>query len=214
MTVDVALCVTGIDLDDETTGDILANNFPDLLWEEYEDLTIATMFVDHEAIAEAVLEKARHMESALPGVKVVKTYRDFVTISDIAHRIGMTREGVRKWTHEAGFPTPESVIGPKSVKIWTWSEIVGWIHSSRGVDMDQNLPTVEEMTQIDNCLMRNPDATTVQWEAVRVDQQFTQFRQASRAEAIVIPIAGWRAEIRGRSSNAVPATSSEAVRSC
>ena len=42
-------------------------------------------------------------------------------------------------------------------------EIASWLKSARALDLDEELPSLQLMTQIENCLMRNPDHTTVQW---------------------------------------------------
>lgn len=89
-------------------------------------------------------------------------FRDLVSVTAIAHRIGLSREGVCKWTMEADFPAPASVLDPGSMKVWPWSEVVDWVTKSRGVDLEDRVPSTREATQIDNCLTQSPDASTGQ----------------------------------------------------
>lgn len=214
MTVDVELRVTGVDLDNETTGEILGKDFPDTAWEENSGLVTVTVFAEQDELVESVVGQAHQLEAALPGLKVLGVFRDLVPITAIAHRVGLSREGIRKWTMESDFPTPASVLDPGSVKVWPWSEVIDWVRDSRGVDLEDRVPSTQEATQIDNCLMQNPDSTSVQWETVRVDHQRTPFRQASHAKSVVMPTARWSAEIRSMTSVAVSASSPVAVHSC
>lgn len=181
MIVDVELRVIGVDLDDETTSEVLAERFPNLLWEDNSGLTTVTTYVDRAAMTTAVVELARQLESALPGqVKVEGAFRDLVSTTAIAHRVGRTREAVRKWSGLPGFPAPHAVLEPGTVKVWPWTQIVRWLHETGRVDLDESLPTLEDMVQIDNCLMRNPDATTVRWESVDTPPSPRGFRDVPR----------------------------------
>ncbi|WOQ17850.1 hypothetical protein [Raineyella sp. W15-4] len=181
MIVDVELRVTGVDLDDEATGEILAERFPELLWAENAGLTTVTTFLERAAMVPGVVELARELEVALPGeVKVAGVFRDLVSTTAIAHRTGRSREGARKWTLQSGFPVPQEVLDPGSVKLWLWTEIVAWLRDTRSIDLGETLPTPEEMVQIDNCLMRNPDATTLRWEQTSTQAAPQEFHPVPR----------------------------------
>ncbi|MCI1748858.1 MAG: hypothetical protein LKI24_12700 [Acidipropionibacterium sp.] len=161
MIVDVELRVTGVDLDDEKTGEILGKNFPNTLWEENSGLITVTVFAEQDNLVASVIEQSRQLEAALPGLRILGVYRDLVSVTAIAHRIGLSREGVRKWTTETDFPAPASVLDPGSMKVWPWSEVIDWVKDARDVDLEDRVPSTREATQIDNCLMQNPDANTV-----------------------------------------------------
>jgi predicted DNA-binding transcriptional regulator AlpA len=126
MIVDVELRVTGVDLDDEKTGEILGKNFPNTLWEENSGLITVTVFAEQDNLVASVIEQSRQLEAALPGLRILGVYRDLVSVTAIAHRIGLSREGVRKWTTETDFPAPASVLDPGSMKVWPWSEVIDW----------------------------------------------------------------------------------------
>ena len=161
--MEITLRVSGIDLDSEATENVLAEQFSDTLWETVDDMITVTAFVQrNDAVAE-VIDVARRLEKQLNGLKVVGVHRDLVGVSDIALRTGVSREGARKWTMAKDFPAPFDYIGAGSMKRWAWTEIASWLKSVRELDLEEDLPSVELMTQIENCLMRNPDHTTVQW---------------------------------------------------
>ncbi|AZZ40118.1 hypothetical protein C0Z10_10555 [Acidipropionibacterium jensenii] len=215
MMIDVEMRVTGVALDDPQTAETLAVCFPDTAWEQTADLTTVTVFVEHDAnMVSSVLEQVRRLQAALPGLRVLDVFRDYVSVTSIAHRVGLTREGVRKWTLEPGFPIPSSILGPNSLKVWPWSDIVEWVNRSRGVDLEDHIPTTREATQIDNCLMRNPDATTIQWEAVSVDHRCMPFHESTRATAMAMPNARWTPGTPGMKSMRTSATSPEVISPC
>lgn len=161
--IEVTLRVAGVDLDTEAADDVISNQFSDTVWEELDGLTTVTLFVESAKAVEAVIDFIRRLESALEGIKVIGVYRDLVGISDIALRASVSREGARKWAAVDGFPAPFDYIGAGSMKVWAWTEVVDWLESTRALRLERNLPSVQLMTQIENCIMRNPDHTTVQW---------------------------------------------------
>lgn len=159
MTVDVELRVTGVDLDDERTAETIGRLFPDTTWEENSGLITVTVFAEDDGLVESVVELSRRLDAAIPGLKIRGVFRDLVSVSAIAHRIGLSREGVRKWTMEADFPAPASVLDPGSMKVWPWSEVIDWVRESRGVDLEDRVPSTRQATQIDNRLMQLLGAT-------------------------------------------------------
>lgn len=185
MALSMTLRITGIDLDDAAVGSTLATDLPLLLWQGDDRYATATFDVEeHDAVARTV-EVARTIEAIAPGVKVLGTGRDLVSTTEIASRVGVSREGARKWTKEAGFPAPFAIIGSRT-STWPWAAVSAWLFDSRGIDMDEALPSEPLLTQIDNYLFRNPDATTVQWhelstniEGARPQRQLTSRRTST-----------------------------------
>jgi hypothetical protein len=59
---------------------------------------------------------------------------DLVDISEIAARVGRSREAVRLWSSgqrgSGGFPLPVGVL-PGSVKVWDWSSVNSWLAQSQ-----------------------------------------------------------------------------------
>jgi predicted DNA-binding transcriptional regulator AlpA len=165
--IDVTLRVSGIDLDDARTIDTLGAKFPHLVWQgEGVDLTLSFGVSEANAPAE-VLEQVRTLQAAIPGFEAVRTDRDVVSTADIAARVGVSREAARKWGKETDFPTPCGTVSG-NMRLWLWTDVLTWLDDSRGIEMDENAPSEALMVQIDNCLMKNPDATSVQWQTVGV----------------------------------------------
>ena len=162
---EVTLRLTGINLESESTQIILSQQFPNTIWETVDGLVTVTVLVEYDPAAE-VVDVARRLEQQLDGLKIVGVHRDLVGISDIALRAGVSREGARKWTIAEDFPVPFDYVGTNSMKIWAWTEVAAWLKLTRALDLEEDLPSLELITQIENCLMRNPDYTTVQWNTV------------------------------------------------
>jgi predicted DNA-binding transcriptional regulator AlpA len=55
---------------------------------------------------------------------------DLVDLSEIAARVGRSREAIRLWSSgkrgAGGFPLPVGVL-PGSVKVWDWSSVNSWL---------------------------------------------------------------------------------------
>ncbi len=161
--IEVTLRVQGADISDDAVDAVIAEQFPGTVWDEVDGLTTLTVFVDREDAVTETVSLVRRIEAAVHGMKVLGVYRDLVGTTDISLRVGVSREGARKWSLSTDFPMPFDYIGAGSMKVWAWAEVVQWLKEARAFEMDQELPSLELMTQIENCIMRNPDHTTVQW---------------------------------------------------
>jgi predicted DNA-binding transcriptional regulator AlpA len=69
---------------------------------------------------------------AVPGLRVLRVEPDdLVTLTEIAQRLGRSREGVRLLISGArgpgGFPAPVSHLKARS-RLWRWSEVAAWAH--------------------------------------------------------------------------------------
>tara|TARA_R110002020_G_scaffold14291_12_gene50751 strand:- start:3028 stop:3666 length:639 start_codon:yes stop_codon:yes gene_type:complete len=195
MLIDVTLQVSGIDLDDARTGEILGEQFPMLLWHRSDERVLVAFEVEERKAPAAVLDTVRALEAAIPGFRAIRIDRDLVSTTDIGARIGVSREAARKWGKEPDFPAPVAVLG-ESHRAWLWRDVVAWLDVTRGIVIDERLPSEAVMVQIDNCLMRNPDATTVHWETLNLlasDSVARKTVSAARAEVNVTSIEFWRA---------------------
>lgn len=72
--------------------------------------------------------------------------------------------------------------------IWAWTEVAAWLHNERSLDLDETLPTLQVLTQLENCLMRNPDHTTVAWHQLEKPSNRGQIRTRNRTFAQLIRI--------------------------
>lgn len=172
MAVTVPLQVEGVDLDDEHTAHLFGERFPDVLWTSVDGLVTMTVYVEQDDVTSQVAEMARAVEHHVKGAKVRRVHRDLVNQSDIATRVGMSREAVRKWTLRSGdhaFPAPFDTLGggdTRTSTVWLWSDVVPWLHATYGIDMGENLPDDETVAHIDACLAKVKGYLDREWHAV------------------------------------------------
>lgn len=88
------------------------------------------------SLAEAVGSAKRAVESAVPGLRVIRVEpEDLVTAADIAERTGRSRESVRLLIAgergPGGFPSPVSHLKSRG-RIWRWSDVTRWFAASLG----------------------------------------------------------------------------------
>lgn len=82
------------------------------------------------SFAEAVDSAIARVESAVPGLKVVRVEPDdLVSAADIAERVHRSREGIRLLIDgkrgPGGFPQPALWLGGKR-PLWRWSDVEVW----------------------------------------------------------------------------------------
>lgn len=164
MGMDVGIRVSGVDWDAADVEEVMGEQFPNVLLTGGQPFVL-NVTVDEADAASAVVEFVRKLQAALPKVKIHGIDRDLVNVTDIATRAGLTREGARKWTQAENFPAPFGSLTASSMAVWAWTDVAAWLLHERSIDLEECLPTVQLMTQIENCLMKNPDHTTVQWQA-------------------------------------------------
>lgn len=120
------------------SGDVDSDDAIDALFEAgCDDATIGTVdgvgyadFVrEASSFGEAVGAAIKQVES-VPGLQVRRVEPDdLVTMTEIAERLGRSRESVRLLIQGArgpgGFPPPASHLKARS-RLWRWSEVVSW----------------------------------------------------------------------------------------
>ena len=89
-----------------------------------------------ESFADAVISATESLESAVQGVRVVHLEPDdLVTMSEIAERVGRTRESVRLLISgdrgPGGFPAPATHFRSRQ-RMWRWQEVVVWFAERLG----------------------------------------------------------------------------------
>jgi hypothetical protein len=102
--------------------------------------------------ADAMGSAIRDIET-VPGLRVVGAGQaDQVTLLDIAHRAGRSREAVRLWASgrrgPGGFPAPDWV-SPSGEKFWSWSDVARWVRDAFGLNVQ--VPP-EEIGWVDDVL--------------------------------------------------------------
>ncbi|BCB79387.1 hypothetical protein GCM10022251_21780 [Phytohabitans flavus] len=97
-------------------------------------------------LAEAVAAAVRDVESA--GLRPLRVAAgDWVTLADVAARIGRSREIVRLWSvgrqGPGGFPPP---LNPGcDTSFYSWVEVVQWLRRRLGYDLPEEEPVLVAM---------------------------------------------------------------------
>jgi hypothetical protein len=157
------LLFSGVNLNDDETYDALAN-LPNVMWRSQADLAFASAAVDASSALKAADDLIRAIASAVPSARPLRLDEDLVSISDIAERIGVTREAVRNWangTRKAGFPLPRGIVGD-AIKVWAWSDVDAWAQANLMLGKDERYPSAHDVALI-NALIedaRDRQATT------------------------------------------------------
>ncbi len=173
MTTPVRLRVEGLDFSNEETNERLARLGADVGWDEVDGITLMTVFADDDNLVAPALKAVQALQAAAPGARVTRVYEELVSTSDVAHRVGVSREAARKWALEEDFPTPFASIGGgerNSSKIWAWSDVAHWLETSRAIDMDEKFPSMRAVAELNACLAEVPQATVTRWYTVTTRQ--------------------------------------------
>jgi len=85
------------------------------------------------SLSQALLSAIRDVEKAGVGARVEHVEPDeFVTMAEIARRLQMSREGVRKRVAglrgPGNFPPPAGSLTQRS-PLWHWSDVLRWLHT-------------------------------------------------------------------------------------
>lgn len=122
--------VTAGDLDDEAIVDALFEaGCDDATLGSVDGVGYADFVRAGDSFGEAVRSAIQQVES-VPGLKVIRVEPDdLVTMSEIAERMGRTRESVRLLIRgtrgPGGFPAPVSHLKSRS-RFWRWSDVAAW----------------------------------------------------------------------------------------
>lgn len=161
MTTIVPVQIHDFDLRDPSTVDRLST-FDNATFAHADGLAIMTVYVeDGQPVAATVLAATRKLAHDIPGAHALRVHPDLVSVSEIAQRIGISREAVRKWTINPSlhFPRPFDTIGSDQ-RVWRWVEIADWLWKVKGIDTDDDLASVEDIADIDACMSRAADHPT------------------------------------------------------
>lgn len=150
VTTAIAFQVRGVDITDEDHMDILDENFPEYVFARRNGITTMTVFADKKVVA-AGIDAIRKVEALAPEITVERVYADLVTMPQIGERIGLTREAIRKWTHQESFPQPLGITNSGArgeAKVWAWAEIVQWMKAHKAYQPALDLPAKDDTAAI------------------------------------------------------------------
>jgi hypothetical protein len=133
MSYRVTLAVRGVDLGDDVVVGLLAGPLAEFAWHASAGRTLVTLESEAAPIAAAV-KVARLVTLHLPAATVEGVDEEFVSVSDIARRLGVGRETVRSWVTgdrgPGGFPAPRGTVGGGdrgASRIWDWAAVNRWL---------------------------------------------------------------------------------------
>jgi hypothetical protein len=101
---------------------------------------------DAPSLADAIASAVRDVEAA--GLRPLRVAaEDWVTLADIAARIGRSREIVRLWSigqqGPGGFPPP---LNPgRDTSFYSWAEVCPWLRRRMGYDLPDEEPVLVAM---------------------------------------------------------------------
>lgn len=157
--IEVPFIVKNVDLENVQHLAIISESLSDLGWAEEAGYTVATAFVSASKPVDEALQVARKIQNSIAGSVIERLCHDLVAVTEVAERVGVSREAVRKWSQSAalGFPVPEAVVvtGAKDpMKVWRWSEVVDWLRSVKRIEMDESYLSRAQAIELEACLNR------------------------------------------------------------
>jgi hypothetical protein len=91
--------------------------------------------------AAAVSQLVETVTKAVPAAVPLRVDQDLVSVSDIAQRLGRTRESVRLLVDgkrgPGRFPPAIGAVGD-GIRVWPWSVVLEWSDKVVGVDLGEN----------------------------------------------------------------------------
>ena len=106
-----------------------------------------------------MIQAARQIAASLAGARVLDVDQDLVGVSDIAKRVGVSREAVRLWVEgkrgPGHFPSPVGSAGGGvrgSMRLWQWASVNDWLRYYKLHD-DEGMPTSAQTAEINAALL-------------------------------------------------------------
>jgi hypothetical protein len=182
----IPLRVIGVDLDDDATLELLAERLTDLAWSESDGVVTATIHTPAKDPVGVALQTARRIRHALPDAEVLEVDQELVSISDIASRLGVSREAVRLWVEgrrgPGGFPLHVGVVSNGKSKLWRWPDVQSWMHEHYRLGDDDRHLSRQQVVELDAALLRVRDDIDNRWEMLSPGTTFSSVLSAA-AEA-------------------------------
>lgn len=128
---DFTLIIEGPDLQDQAHVDALFEaGFDDATIGRVGSIQYLDFDREAESFADAVFSATEGLETAVPGIRVVHLEPDdLVTMSEIAEKVGRTRESIRLLISgdrgPGGFPAPATHFRSRQ-RMWRWQEVAVW----------------------------------------------------------------------------------------
>ncbi|MFA5890862.1 MAG: hypothetical protein WDA27_07915 [Actinomycetota bacterium] len=164
---------TGIDFDDDATFEALAD-LPNVLWRSQGDHAFATAIVDSASAMKAADEVTGLVMDRVATAQPFKLDEDLVSISDIAARVGVTREAVRNWANgsrHSNFPFPRGTVGDR-IKVWAWADVSKWLNRNLALGDPEEFPSPHDVALVNSLFAKEAPSQTrsalMTWHATDV----------------------------------------------
>ena len=133
------LVVEGLTVDDPHHHTRLSSaGAPDAIVLQSDGATYAAFTRDAECASEGVRRAITEIHRAYPSARVLGLDQDLVSVTDIAQRIGVTRQAIGHYVAgtrgPGGFPRPDGVVG-NGQRIWRWALVHEWLRQAEGIDV-------------------------------------------------------------------------------
>lgn len=132
-------------------------------------VVFADFIREGKSAATAILSAVGDVQK-VAGVRVRRIEPDtLVTASEIATRLGRSRESVRLWIEGSrgpgNFPPPLSHLKSRT-RLWRWVEVEGWLKSFQAVPEDGDALVVAALNDVIDLLWLLPDLPPSERRAV------------------------------------------------
>lgn len=152
----IPLRVSGVDLDDDGTLELLGEQLADLAWSESDGMVLATLSTSAKNPIAAAVEAARRIGRTLPKADVLDVDQELVSASDIAFRLGVSREAVRLWVEgkrgPGNFPPHVGAVGNGKYKVWPWAVVHAWVRQNYRIGDGEEHLTAQQVAEL-NCAL-------------------------------------------------------------
>jgi hypothetical protein len=148
-----------------------------------------------DSLPAAVHSAMQSVESAVPDARVARIEPDdLVTLTEIAQRVGRTKESVRLLSEgrrgPGGFPTPVAWLAAKQ-RIWQWSDVAAWFGEQLGETLPLT-PSAQFVAALNGALEVRRRAAALDTDDEREIVAALLEREAERLRAGARMIAGAR----------------------
>lgn len=160
----IPLRVKGVDLEDGQTLVRIAETLDDLAWSKLAGVVIAAVYAECGDPVGAAIQVARRITHYLPEATVEEVYPDLVSTSDIAQRVGMSRETVRLWVAgkrgPGGFPLADGMVSATgasgAIKVWRWAAVHQWLQGHYQLGDTEDVLAPEQVAEVNAALLQVP----------------------------------------------------------
>lgn len=102
---------------------------------------------------EAVINALRDVRSAIPDAQLIEAAPDYVSLSDVADMVGVSRQNLRKlMTAHADFPAPIHSGSNSQVQLWHLEAVLHWLHAHANYKISSQLMDVARVAMQCNLL--------------------------------------------------------------